>query len=644
MATYKVEFLPYKKKVEVDEGTTLLEAAERAGVYINSICGGKGVCGKCKLKVEKGNVSPDKHSLCFFKKEEIETGYVLACQTNVYEDLVVRVPEEARLEGAQILTDEMPMSYSDPESISVARLESDPASLFDPLVRKVFLELPPPTIEDNISDIDRVIRELAKRLPFKEYEFDLYPLKDLARHLRESDWKATATVESRNSHLSKILMIEPGDTSKQNYGVAVDIGTTTIVAQLIDLSTGKVLGTQASHNKQVHYGEDVISRIIFACSKDGREKLHEAVIETINTLIANLCSKNDVKIWDILSLVAAGNTTMSHLFYNLEPCNIRLEPYIPTVNFYPPVRGNELGIKINPRGLIHAMPSVASYVGGDITAGILATGIADRPEIRGLIDVGTNGEIAIGNNEWLVCCSASAGPAFEGGGISHGMRATKGAIQKLTIEKGNVTYETIGNDKPTGICGSGLIDTLLELFRNGIIGPDGKFDRDRDDERLVIEDGEPAYILAKGEESKTGKPILITESDLSNLIMAKGAIFAAIKSLMDYMGLSLDQIEEFYVAGGFGNYLDISKAIGIGLLPDMDTEKIKFIGNSSLLGARMGLLSNHAMERARGIARRMTYIELSSYLPFMDEYKAALFIPHTEERLFPSVKKLLKRD
>ena len=328
---------------------------------------------------------------------------------------------------------------------------------------------------------------------------------------------------------------------------------------------------------------------------------------------------------------------MSHLLLSLIPCSIRVDPYVPTANVYPQVRAREIGIDIHPEGVVELVPGVASYVGGDIVAGIIACGIADRPETRVLIDVGTNGEIAVGNNEWMVCCSASAGPAFEGGGIKHGMRATRGAVEKVIISDGQVRYKTIGKAKPRGICGSGLIDCLHEFARNHIIDGEGKFHRSSHDGRVVEKDGVLHYVLVPGGETENGKEIVISQSDLSHLIRSKGAVFAAIKSLMDYVGLKFEEIETFFVAGGFGSYLDIPKAVGIGLLPDIDRSKIQFIGNSSLMGARMCLLSSHTMERAAQIAKNTTNIELSNYQPFMDEYVAAMFLPHTDRKLFPSV-------
>jgi len=609
MNKYKVKFLPDDKEVEVNEGVTLLEAAEKADIYINSLCGGEGLCGECRLQVTSGKARADKNAIGFFSKEEIENGYVLACQTKVKGNLEVVVPAKSRLEKEKIITEGVPLTYSKPEGISLHKRPTDPASFFEPLVSKVYLELREPTLDDNIADIDRITRELSKRVRYSSFEISLACLQNLAA----------------------------GDTTNQSYGLAVDVGTTTVVVQLVHLKTGKVIGVESSHNRQARYGEDVISRMVFACGRGSLDPVHEAVIANTNNLIQALSQEKGIDTKDITSIVAAGNTTMSHFLLDLMPCSIRLEPYVPTTTIYPQILAKDIGIDINPEGILEVMPSVASYVGGDIVAGVLACGLADKQEVQCLVDVGTNGEIAIGNNEWIVCCSASAGPAFEGGGSKWGMRATKGAMEKIEIKDGQVTYKTIGKARPRGICGSGLIDAIYELAKNKIIGQDGKFNLSPDGRRIVVEDNEPRYILAFPEETETGQAITISESEIGNLIKSKGAVFAAMKSLINYVGLTLDQLDTIYVAGGFGSSLNIAKAIAIGLLPDIDTKKIQFIGNSSVMGARMALLSAPAFEKAINIAKKMTNIELSNYLPFMNEFVAALFLPHTDNSLFSSV-------
>jgi uncharacterized 2Fe-2S/4Fe-4S cluster protein (DUF4445 family) len=623
MGKFTVTFFPDEKSVEVEEGTRIAEAAHQAEVFINNLCGGEGVCGQCKVQVTAGNAEAEEHARGLLFDEEIASGYVLACQTEVRDDLDVFVPPETRMEDAKIMTG---------EAAAISRSEED-----NPVIRKIFLELPPPTLEDNIADIERVSRELRRKLGWHSYDIHLECLKGLSEKLRDSDWKVTVTV-ARDRDRYRIQRIEPLDTTTRNYGVAVDVGTTTVVAQLVDINSGEILGVEGSHNLQASYGEDVISRMIYACGRGGLDPLHEAIIKNINQLIEKLTEKNNVARDEINAVVAAGNTTMSHFLLGLTPCSIRLEPYVPTADEYPQVPAKDLGIHISPNGFLETIPSVASYVGGDIVAGVMSCGIADRPEVKGLIDIGTNGEIAIGNNEWLVCCSASAGPAFEGGGTRCGMRAIKGAIERIEIANGQVNYKTIGEAPARGICGSGLIDAIYELVRNGIIGADGKFHRTLKDDRLTVEDDIPQYTIAYGKDTETGESVVITESDIDNLMKSKGAVFAAIKSLVDYIGLSFDQIETFYVAGGFGSFLDISKAVSIGLLPDIPREEIQFIGNSSLTGARMSLLSESAFEKCVNISRSMTNIELSNYQPFMDEYIAALFLPHTDRKLFPSVR------
>lgn len=636
MSAFRVTFLPDEKSIEVEEGTTIADAAQRADIFINNLCGGEGVCGECRVRIITGNPVTDENASAFFTKEEIAQGFVLACQTEIHDHLEVEIPPESRLEEEQIMTGESAEEATEDTAPNVQKDADLTFFPLKPLVRKIFLELPPPTLEDNITDIERISRELRKKLGWHSYDIPLSCLQNLSDRLRDHDWKITATVV-KDKDRYRIQKIEPVDTSHENYGLAVDVGTTTVVAQLVDLRTGRVLGVDGTHNMQSQYGEDVISRMIYACKRDGLPPLSEAIVKNINQLIENLTSKLDLTPEDINAVVAAGNTTMSHFLLGLTPCTIRLEPYVPTADIYPQVLASDIGIHIHPQGILETLPSVASYVGGDIVAGVMSCGIADHPGVQGLIDIGTNGEIAIGNNEWLVCCSASAGPSFEGGGTRCGMRATRGAIEKIEIRDGRVRYQTIGGARPRGICGSGLIDCIYELVGNGIIGAEGKFNRDRHDSRLKIEDGIPQYVIALPEETETGAPIVFTESDIDNLIKSKGSVFAAIKSLVDYIGLTFDQLEAFYVAGGFGNYLNIPKAIAIGLLPDIPQEKIRFIGNSSLTGARMALVSEAAFDKCLGISRSMTNIELSNYQPYMDEYIAALFLPHTDRKLFPSV-------
>ncbi|OQY16771.1 MAG: hypothetical protein B6I32_02595 [Desulfobacterium sp. 4572_20] len=627
MRKFKVTFLPDGKDIEVEENTTLMQAAGKAGVYVNTICGGKGVCGKCRVQVINGKAKADKHAIALLTKEEIDDSYVLACQTRVQDNLEVVIPPESRLEAEQILLTDSFVSEA-------ASVES---AHFEPLVQKLYMELQEPSNEDNIADSDRIIRELKRKTKYNAYERSLGCLRELGSKLRNSGWKVTATIARQNNGW-KILEIDTGDTNDNNYGLAIDVGTTTVVAQLLHLQSGKVIGGEGTHNLQSNYGEDVITRIAFACGKEqGLQELHKSIVKNINDLITSLTDKHGIDRKDITAIVAAGNTTMSHFLLGLMPCSIRLAPYVPTTHSFPQIKAREIDIDIYPEGILETLPDVASYVGGDIVSGVLACGIAEKPEIKVLIDIGTNGEIALGNNDWIVCCSASAGPAFEGGGVSCGMRAIRGAIQKIEIKNSMVQYRTIQRAKPRGICGSGLIDCIYELVKNGIIDQQGHFNMSTKNDRIIVKDDEPQFIVAFANETESGDDITLKESDITNLIRSKGAVFAAIKSLTDYVGIAFNAIDTFFVAGGFGNYLNISKSISIGLLPDIDPKKIQFVGNSSLIGARMALLSKTAFEHTADIANMMTNIELSTYLPYMDEYIASLFLPHTDKKLFPSV-------
>ncbi len=622
MPEHTIHFLPADRLVQVTEGTTIADAAQQADVLIANLCGGEGVCGKCRVQVTKGRAPAEDRAKGLFSQDQIMKGYVLACQTEIHDDLEIVIPPESRVDSSKIM--------SEGESEALAEMA------LNPIVKKRYLALGAPTPEDNVPDVERILRALRKELGWHTFDIPLDCLQALSTKLRENDWKVTVTLAKHGENY-RVLRIEPSDTENSNYGLAVDVGTTTVVAQLLDLNTGRVLGVEGSHNKQASFGEDVISRVIYACGKGGLDPVQKAVVQNINTLIARLTKASGISREEIEVIVAAGNTTMSHLLLGLSPCSIRLDPYVPTADEFPQIKASEIDIHIHPKGILQVMPCVASYVGGDIVAGVLASGLSENEAVKCLIDIGTNGEIAVGNQDWLVCCSASAGPAFEGGGTRCGMRATDGAIEKVVIDDGHLHYETIGGAKPRGICGSGLIDSIYELVRNNIIGRDGKFDRDREDSRLNIEDGVPEYIIADAGETETAAHVVITESDIDNLIKSKGAVFAAIKSLFDYIGLGFETIDTLYVAGGFGNFLNIPKAVSIGLLPDIPLDKIKFIGNSSLTGARACLLSEDAFESCLNISRSMTNIELSTHQPFTDEYIAALFLPHTNDKLFPSV-------
>jgi len=630
MTNYSVVFLPDNLKIEVEAGTNLLGAAQQAGIHVKSTCGGKGTCGKCTVKVIEGEVSGGQGNIPPKLREQ---GFVLACTAAVESDLKVEIPMEFRLHEHQVLMDD-----TNEGLLAEGKLDILGDYPLHPLVEKYYVELSPPTLMENVNDYSRLITELKKHVSTDELNISLDVIKTLPEVLRANDWKVTVTVAFTESG-GEIIRVTSGKDDSPAYGIAVDIGTTTVVVTLIDLSTGKVLAKQGTYNRQADFGDDVISRIMYADEYKGSEKLQKVVIDTVNDLLDQVYAEYPVSMEEIPVMVVAGNTTMTHLFLGINPKFIRLEPYIPAANQYPVVKGKDIGLRINPQGLIFNMPSVASYVGGDIVSGALVAELDKKEEITLFIDIGTNGEMVLGNKDWMMCCACSAGPAFEGGGISFGMRAMSGAIERVYIDKKSfeVKYKTVGEAAPVGICGSGLIDCLAKLREAGIIDRSGKI-QDVDTSRIRKGDDGPEFILAYQEESGNNKDIIITESDIKNLIRAKGAIFAGVRIMLSMADLPVEAIDKILIAGGFGNYLNVPDSVRIGLLPDLPQEKFDFIGNSSLKGAHLALLSREALTYADELGRSMTYLELSLGNAFMDEYVSALFLPHTDLSLFPSVK------
>jgi len=641
MEKFKIKFSPDNKTVEVANDSTILAAATSAGLYINSACGGDGVCGKCKVIVRKGKViSQPSGSITL---EEKRQHIYLACLTTVHSDLEVEIPAESRQDFQNLTAAEIDARlkglYTKSEDIeSALDVSAKEAFNYSPLSRKIYLELHKPNLQDNISDLDRLYQGIESTGKLKIMQTGLANIKQLGELLRDSDWKVTVTLGNRDGVI-EIMAIEPLDTSKRNFGLCFDIGTTTISGQLVDLNSQEVMGTKATYNKQAHFGSDVITRIIYAQEEDGLDKLHKAVTETMNQMIQEFIKEHNIDLNDLTSILCAGNTTMMHLLLSIDPTYIRKEPYVPTVNFVPTIRSSEAGIHINPRALLSCIPGVASYVGGDTTAGVLSSGLYKEEELSLLIDIGTNGEIVLGNKDFLAACAASAGPAFEGSGVSCGMRASNGAIQKVRINKADfkVTYDTIAGSKPRGICGSGYIDLIAEMLGAGIIDKGGKI-VPGDPKRIRKGQEGKEFIVVPAADADAGADIVITEADIENLKRAKAAIYSASALLTRRMNFEFSQLVKIFIAGGFGTYLDIESAIRIGLLPDLERSKFAFIGNSSLAGARQALLSYEARKKADEIARSMACIELSNEPAYMDEYMAALFFPHTDLTRFPSVK------
>jgi len=631
-----VTFLPSGVRTAVRQGSTILEAARQAGVYVSSICGGDGLCGKCKVVVQSGEVQAQPTDL--LSRDEIRRNVVLACLTRVRGDVVVTVTPEHALQTDRILLDADAHRFSrlPTERASAAGPGSAQVFAADPLVRKLYLELPPPTVEDNLGDHERLYAAIRKEIEAPVMQTGYRVIRRLTAAVRQADWNVTAIVGRRGGTV-EVIQVEPGDTRGRNLGVVVDVGTTTVVAHLVDLCTAATLDAEATYNGQMQYGEDYIRRIMYAEQNDAFGVMQETIVRDINGLIETLAERNDVALPDIWAVICSGNTAMIHFLLRLDPTNIRRAPYVPTANVIPPVRAAEVGVKINARGLLFCLPSVAAYIGSDITAGVLATGLYAGEKTRLFVDIGTNGEVVLGNREWMVCASASAGPAFEGSGVRHGMRAAAGAIEKFTFRDGRAQFRTIGEGPVRGICGSGLLDVLAELFRAGVLSRSAKLDADRANGR--VREGEEGleFVVAAGEETASGRDVVLTQPDIDNLIRSKAGVYAAIAILMESVEVSPADLDAIYLAGGFGNYLDVGKAVTIGMLPDVPPDRIVFVGNTSVTGAKMCLLSVEALRTVEEIASQMTYFDLLTNARYMDEFVKANFLPHTDLERFRSV-------
>ena len=623
---FKVVFMPDNKDVLVEKNTTLLEAVQAADIPLNASCNGKGVCGKCKLVVESGMVESAPTPL--LNDEEKRKKYVLACQTTVQGDVTVKIPEEVlekklRIAGTgKQVTEELKGMV---KGIS-------------PMLSRIPLELNPPTLEDSISDLDRLNRCLKKSgVDIDRMNIGIKAMRGLSGSMRGEDWNVTAFVVKKKCS-SEVLEVVSGNLTAHSFGIAVDVGTTSIVVYLVDMENGSILAATSGHNRQAACGDDVINRIVCA-EKDGVSKLSEMVLSTINGLINEAINSADVDREKIDNVVISGNTTMTHLLLGIEPRHIRRDPYIPSVSSFPILKAEDIGLKVNPIAAVFVMPSPASYVGGDIVAGLLYTGLHREEPLTMFIDVGTNGEIVLGNRDWLMAASCSAGPAFEGGGVRWGMRAEEGAIEKVSIdpETFNPVVTVVGDTLPRGICGSGMIDLISEMLLKKIIQPNGKFSIDSTHPRYIKSGDEHAFIVAFANETSVERDIIFTESDIDNIIRSKGAVYAGFMVLLKQAGMDFSMVDRVIITGGFGQFLDIDKAVTIGLLPDIERSKFKYMGNSSIAGAYMALLSEKYRNEAIEVSNSMTYIDFSSNNEFMDEFTSALFLPHTNMKAFPSV-------
>ena len=623
---FQVTFQPENKQINVKPGITLLEAAQQADIPLNASCNGKGVCGKCKLIVVKGNTKTETTSL--LTNEEKSKNYVLACKSTIHEDITVRIPEE---------TIERKLKVAGLGKQATDQLKGLVKEI-TPMLTNINLELDPPSLDDPISDLDRLKRGLSKVISDTNHlRVSLKVMQELAEVMRNDNWSVNVSMVKRSCS-NELMAISSGKNSEPSLGIAIDLGTTSIVIYLVDMSNGEILGATSGHNRQAACGDDVINRVV--CSeKEGVQKLSLMVLSTINGLINELIHSANVKRHQIQNATLSGNTIMTHLLLKIDPRHIRREPYTPSVSDFPIFNAKEVGLNINPIAAVFILPGPASYVGGDIVSGVLYTGFHREDHLTLFIDVGTNGEIVLGNKDWLMTASCSAGPAFEGGGVRWGMRAEDGAIEKVSISKQTLepTYQVVGNGKPRGICGSGMIDLISEMMMTGIISQRGKFELNEDHPRLVKDDYDIAYIIAYANETDIEKDIIFSETDIDNLMRSKGAIYAGFVTLLNQAGLDFSSLERIILTGGFGQYLNIEKAINIGMLPELDIHKFHYMGNSSIAGSYMCLLSEAFRNEARTICNNMTYIDFSSNNNYMDEFSSALFLPHTNTTSFPKV-------
>jgi uncharacterized 2Fe-2S/4Fe-4S cluster protein (DUF4445 family) len=603
----------------------LFTALKDAGIYLVASCGAKGICGKCKVKVIEGDFEADSYGN--LTAAEKKSGLVLACQTFPLGNMLVSIPKESRL----IVGDQIAVSKT---KDLVHYLRSYGVDI-NPFVRTILLDLPMPNVSDSISDLERLRRAIAgKGLDSMVFRHGF--VTTMGKIMREASWKVVLSYIENGDEGREAISLQPQTSANRSYGLAIDIGTTTVVVYLADMKTGEVIDIGSTYNSQIKRGDDVITRIVFATEEGGLQELRDSIVSDINAITDSIVERHNINPDMIHSAVVAGNTTMAHIFWNLDPGSIREEPYIPELNKFPFWRASTAGLSINPEARIYTVPCVASYVGGDIVAGVLASKMHRNEELALFMDIGTNGEVAIGNKEWIMTAACSAGPCFEGSGIKCGMRATPGAIESIRIDPSTLepSIAVIGGKAPLGICGSGMIDAVSEMLLAGIINQKGKF---LEGKSYRIRRGEDGLEYVIHSDKKIKKDIVLTEVDIENLIRAKAAVYSGVSTLLVEAGLTMDAIERVYIAGGFGNYLEIDKAVLLGMLPDLPDEKFTFLGNTSITGAYLCLLSEDLREEAEDIASRMTYIELSLSSMFMDEYVSALFLPHTNMNLFPSV-------
>jgi uncharacterized 2Fe-2S/4Fe-4S cluster protein (DUF4445 family) len=616
-----VTFEPLGMKVRADAGKTIFDIARENGVAIRSECGGKGICGKCKiivgdLKAVSALTSGEENHLT---EEDICEGYRLACLTRVQKDLVVTIPLESRIVARKM------------QLFGIEKRVKVKAN-----VKKIYLILREPNLGDTTPDLERLVEKLKQyKKSYGSLRIDYQVIKVLPSTIRSGNWKVTATVWNEE----EIIAIEEGNTVSMLYGLAIDVGTSKIVVHLVSLSDGRVVGVGAIENPQMMYGEDIISRITYAMKSERHLRtLQLMLINGINEALIQACEEAGISPENIYEAIFVGNTAMHHFFFGISPKYVALSPYVPVLSKPICVKARDLNVKINPNAMVYSLPIIGGFVGPDAVADMLAVEMHESNKLSLLLDIGTNTEVFLGNRNFIMCCSCASGPAFEGVHIKHGVKAVDGAIERVEIESpSKIKLKTINDKPPIGICGTGMIDAVAEMFKHGIINDHGRFTK-RKSSRLKEIDGEKCFVLAHKNESGTGKEIIISQRDINEVLLAKAAIFTGCSVLIEKAGASNEALDKVYIAGAFGTHINPENAKVLGLVPDVQTDKIVFVGNTAIVGAKMALVSKAEREKATEILKKTAYIELAAEPSFISEFSKALFIPHKELERFPSVK------
>jgi uncharacterized 2Fe-2S/4Fe-4S cluster protein (DUF4445 family) len=629
---------PSGRRGPINQGSTIKEAAQQLGVDLESICGGRATCGKCKVRIEEGffekygihsameHLSPmEEKEREYFAKHRVRYGYRLGCMARIYGDILVFVPEESQ-RGKQI----------------IRKSTRELATILKPAVRKYYLELSPATLTDNLADWERLLGELDQRFNLTALTIDYPVLRSLQKVMRRGDWKVTVSVWRDK----EVIKVEPG-FSEKGYGLAVDIGTTTVAAYLCDLATGEVVATSAMMNPQVAYGEDVMTRITYAITHPyGLKTMNRAIVNGINQLASRAAANAGIKRHNIVDMTVVGNTCMHHLFLNLDPQPIGKSPFVPSLHQSIDAKARDLGLKISPGAYVHILPVVAGFIGADNMGVLIAEELYHQDDMVLAIDIGTNGELILGNRDRLIASSCATGPAFEGAEIKYGMRAAPGAIERVGIapDTKEVWFKVIGNEDGNtgsaevgakGICGSGIIDAVAQLLVAGIIDRTGRFTDKIDTPRRRTTDNGPEFVIAWANETSIGQDIVICQQDVRKIQLAKGAMYSGAKIMMQHMGVT--KLDKIILCGAFGSYIDRESAAIIGLFPDCALEDIYSVGNAAGDGARLALLNVDKRTEAQRIAKQVEHINLAVQPDFEQVFTQAMWFPHMKDS-FPHLK------